>query len=107
MLLESENLYQTLLAYQRKEAGFEKAVTSVQKIYSQSGVWYCTIRAQVALGLLVTNSYPVSGAMRLLRKIEGQVKSKISPLNAKELLTMEPNIREVVTLINLGAQRVR
>ncbi|CAD8177974.1 unnamed protein product [Paramecium octaurelia] len=68
----------------------------VQKIYSQSGAWYCSLKNNIVIALLVTSSYPMPSAMRLLRQIEELLKRQIQS-GKYEFQPLEPNVRNLLT----------
>ncbi|CAD8095480.1 unnamed protein product [Paramecium sonneborni] len=90
---EAQILYQQILNQQDSQ---NVPSLPVQKIYSQSGAWYCSQKNNIVISLLVTSSYPMSSAMRLLKQIEEILKRQIQT-GRYEFHTLEPNVRNLLT----------
>ncbi|CAK88554.1 unnamed protein product (macronuclear) [Paramecium tetraurelia] len=90
---EAQLLYQQILNQQDSQ---NVPSLPVQKIYSQSGAWYCSLKNNIVISLLVTSSYPMPSAMRLLKQIEELLKRQIQS-GKYEFQPIEPNLRQLLT----------
>ncbi|CAD8212968.1 unnamed protein product [Paramecium pentaurelia] len=90
---EAQLLYQQILNQQDQQ---NVPSLPVQKIYSQSEAWYCSLKNNIVISLLVTSTYPMASAMRLLKQVEELLKKQIQS-GKYEFQSLEPNVRNLLT----------